>query len=215
MSKEKGESMFADRYDAANQLLESLEQYKNNKEVVVLAIPRGALEIGYVLAKNLNAPLEVVFSKKIGAPGQPELAIGAITQDAEVIDPLYQAEYADYIETEKKRIREILRERYKKYHGDMQPIDLKDKIVIVTDDGIATGRTFMLALDHIEKQNPKKIIVAVPVAPSDVIDRLKKKADEVICLLTPETFWAIGQFYRNFDQVEDEEAIRLLGEANA
>ncbi len=207
--------MFSDRYDAANQLLGSLEQYKNNKDVVVIAIPRGALEIGYVLAKDLNAPLDVVFSKKIGAPGQPELAIGALTQDAEVIDPIYQAEYPEYIQAEKKRIRELLKERYKKYHGDAKPIDLKDKIVIVTDDGIATGKTFLLALDHIKKQKPKKIIVAVPVAPTDIIEKLKKKADEVICLLTPATFLSIGQFYRSFDQVEDERAIDLLREANA
>jgi len=206
--------MFSDRYDAANQLLSSLAHYKDNNDVVVIAIPRGALEIGKVLAQGLNAPLDVVFSKKIGASAQPELAIGAVTQDAELIDPIYQSQYADYIEKEKKRIRQMLKERAQKYRGQQPPIDLTGKIVMVTDDGIATGRTFLLALDHIKKQNPKKIIAAIPVAPPDTLEKVKKKADEVVCLLSPTDFFAISQFYRNFDQVEDDQAIRLLREAN-
>jgi putative phosphoribosyl transferase len=207
--------MFANRYDAANQLLIRLEKYKNNKDVVVLAIPRGALEIGSVLAKGLNAPLDVVFSKKIGAPDQPELAIGAITEDTETINPIYQAEYPEYIEQEKKYIHQLLKERAKLYRGNNPAIDLKDKIVILTDDGIATGRTFLLALDYIKKQHPKKIIAAIPVAPPDTLEKVKKKADEVICLLSPLAFFAISQFYQTFDQVDDKEAIHLLREANA
>ncbi|MEX0940859.1 MAG: phosphoribosyltransferase family protein [Candidatus Babeliales bacterium] len=207
--------MFKDRYDAANQLLTQLKKYKDRDDVVILGIPRGALEIGYVLAKELHAPLDVTFSKKISAPGQSELAIGAVSLHAENINPLYQNAYPDHIKQEKQKVRELLEKRYKQYRQDKQPIDLKDKIVIVTDDGIATGQTMLLALDEVKKQNPKKIVVAVPVAPQDILDQLEKKADEVICLLTPTTFWGISQFYNNFAQVEDEEAIRLLQEANA
>lgn len=205
--------MFKDRYDAAQQLLASLQEYKNRDDVVILAIPRGALEIGSVLARELHAPLDVIFTKKIGAPGQPELAIGSVGLDVEYINPYYKKVYPDYIEQEKEQVRTLLKERYQKYRGDRPAVSLRDKVVILVDDGIATGSTVLLALDEIKKQKPKKVIVAIPVGPHDALELVKQKADKVICLLTPDIFWAISQFYQNFPQVGDEQAITFLREA--
>ncbi len=208
---------FKDRFDAAERLSKELEKYRNNKDAVILAIPRGGLQIGNVLAKRLNLRLDVVLTKKIGYPGNPEFAIGAVSLKGEVIDKDFvkTGEVSQkYIGDEVKRIREKLKERYKMYAGKEKPVNLKDKIVIITDDGIATGKTMLATIDLIKKDKPKKIIVAIPVGPEDTIEMLKKYADEVICLYIPESFFAIGEFYRYFPQVEDEEAIKLLKEAN-
>ena len=201
--------MFKDRYDAANQLLQSLEKYKNNLDVVIVAIPRGALQIGSVLSKNLKVPLDVVLIKKIGAPGMQELAIGAVSLQGRYIDPTFPVD-ADYIEQETKNIKQKLHERYKNYYKNRKPIALKNKIVILTDDGVATGQTILAAIELIKQQKPKKIIVAVPVGARDTIEQLQKSVDEVVCLLVPEFFYAIGQFYQHFPQVEDEEACLLF-----
>ena len=208
--------MFEDRFHAARLLADQLEQYKNNKDVVIIAIPRGALEIGYVLAQELHVPLDVIFTKKIGAPGQPEFAIGAVSMEHMVIAP----EFADYPELEEyckqqaKEIRKLLAQRIKLYRGTMPPLNLKDKIVIVTDDGVATGRTLKLTLELIKEFKPKKIIVAVPVGPRHTIESLRKQVDEVVCLEESDTFMSVGQFYRHFGQLEDEMAIDLLTRAN-
>lgn len=208
--------MFQDRYDAAQQLATSLTDYKNKDNVVVIAIPRGGLEIGFVLARELDAPLDVLFSKKIAAPGNPEAAIGAVTQTHEIITPRFAENqtYTHHILREKERVRALLAEREKQYRKERAPISLNNKIVILTDDGIATGNTVFLALKTIRAQNPKKIIVALPVAPADAMPKLSRLADEVVCLLQPHTFFGISQFYNRFDQVSDDEAIRLLTEAN-
>lgn len=208
--------MFLDRYDAAQQLAIRLDQYTDNKEVIILAIPRGALEIGSVLAKELHAPLDVIFSKKIGAPGDPEYAIGTVSMDDVTLAPHAQGDptLQSHIQEQIKEIRAKLEERSKQYRGNKPPLDLKDKIVILTDDGIATGNTLMLAVQLIKTQNPKKIIVAIPVGPQGAIEKIQKKVDEVICLLIPDSFMGISQFYRSFPQVEDEKAIELLKEAN-
>jgi len=205
--------MFKDRYDAAQQLARKLIKYKNNPNTVIIAIPRGALEIGYVLAKELHLPLDVVLIKKIGAPGNPELAIGALSMHSRILDPSFSVDMK-YVEEETMRLRNLLKERYKNYYKKNKPIDLKNKIVILTDDGIATGNTMFAAVNLIQEQEPQKIIIALPVGPTDTIKQLKEKVDIVICLLTPEPFYAIGAFYQNFAQVDDTEAIRLLHEAN-
>src|SRR3989344_37782 len=202
--------IFKDRFEAAKLLAKELSGYKNNKDAIILAIPRGGLQTGNMLAKELKLPLDIALSKKIGYPGNEEYAIGAVTLYNEVVDESFEDK--KYIESEVKKIRQSLKERYEKYHGKKNPIPIKGKIVILTDDGVATGRTMMALIEALKKEKPKKIIVAVPVGPPDTIDMLKKVADEVICLQTPEPFFAIGQFYANFEQVEDEEAIRLLRE---
>ena len=202
--------MFNNRYDAANQMRASLQKYKNSPDVVVVAIPRGALEIGAVLAKELNAPLDVAFVKKIGAPGNPEFAIGAASMLTKTVDPAYQ-DLTDHIQQETRRIRDLLAKRQQNYYTkDIGPIDLVDKIVILTDDGIATGRTFLEAIKLVKLQKPRKIIVAVPVADPGTLAIIRPEVDEIACTHQPKYLAAISQYYREFPQVEDEEAIRLL-----
>lgn len=208
--------MFKDRFDAASKLAKILERYKNKKDVIIIAIPRGGLELGYVLAQELNAPLDVVFVKKIGAPGQPELAIGAVSLDDEFIDAstILETVSKEYLETEKNKIREVIKQREQLYHKNMKPIMLKDKIVIVTDDGVATGATLLMTLKLLHKQHPKKIVVAVPVAVPSSLSKIRKEVDEVVCLIESDQFWGVGQFYEQFPQVQDERAIELLQKAN-
>ncbi len=204
--------MYEDRYDAAQQLATLLKDYKDKKEVVVVAIPRGALEIGSVLAEQLNAPLEVIFVKKIGAPSNPELAIGTVSSEQLLIDPAYKEAYKDHIEKQIKQLRVLLSKRALAYRGDKPALSLKDKIVILTDDGIATGNTMRLAVQLIKQQHPKQLIVAVPVAPAESLAKLN--VDQIVCPLQPEHLLSVGQFYKRFDQVEDEQAIELLHQAN-
>lgn len=205
--------MFRDRIDAANQLVEKLEKYKGQKAAIILAVPRGALEIGKVLAKKLKLPLDIALTKKLGAPGNPEYAIGAVSLTGEVLEDTMGIPENE-LQYEIKRLREELKKKYEMYHGKKKPPVLKGKTVIIVDDGVATGRTLLATIEMIKKEKPKKLVVAVPVGPPDSIKMLKEHVDEVVCLKTPSPFFAIGMFYRQFDQVEDKEAIKLLKEAN-
>ena len=204
--------MFKDRFDAGRQLAKALQHYKN-RDGVILAVPRGGVEIGYIVAKELELPLEIVLSKKIGHPHHSEFAIGAVSLEGRVVTE--RSDVSDeYIEQETGRLRHLLRERYKKYYGERKPANLEDKIVIVVDDGIATGNTLLSTIELIRHHNPRWVVVAVPVAPPDSLRHIEeaKGVDEVVCLLSPRDFYAVGQFYENFDQVEDKEVIRLLHE---
>lgn len=202
--------IFKDRFTAGKLLSKELSHYKNNKNAVILAIPRGGLQVGYSIAKELNLKLGIILTKKIGYPGNPEYAIGAVSLTSKIVEE--QGISKDYIQNEIKNIRNALKERYKKYLGKSKPQSLKNKIVILTDDGIATGKTMLLTIKLIKEQKPKKIIIAIPVGPTDNAELLKREADEIICLYTPENFFAIGEFYENFEQVSDEEAISLVKE---
>lgn len=205
--------MFKDRYDAGKKLAEALQHYKN-RDGVVLAVPRGGVEIGYVVAKELDLPLEIVLSKKIGHPHQPEFAIGAVSLEGRVVNE--RPDVSDeYIEEETKRLRGLLRDRYKMYYGDRQPANLEDKIIIVVDDGIATGNTLLSTVELIRHHHPRWVVVAIPVAPPDSLRHIEeaKGVDEVVCLLAPRDFYAVGQFYEHFNQVEDAEVVRLLQKA--
>lgn len=206
---------FKDRFDAAHQLVPYLKNYAHNPDAIIIAIPRGGLQLGSVLAQELHLPLDIILTKKIGYPGNPEYAIGAvslhhaiITQDFADIEGL-----RSYIEQQIFNIRRLLQERSVLYRGDQPPVNLKDKIVIVVDDGVATGNTLMATLLLIKQDKPQKIIVALPTAPPQAVERLRHEADDVICLASPERFLSVGQFYQNFEQVDDQEAIRLLHEA--
>ncbi len=204
--------MFKDRFDAARQLAKKLEKYKG-EDGVVLAIPRGGLQTGFVIAKELKMPLDIILTKKIGYPGNEEYAIGAVSLKGRVLtSDAYVSK--EYIERETKRLRKILEKRHEMYVGTREPIDLKDKIAIIVDDGIATGNTMQAAVELARESRPKKIVVAVPVAPPRGVELLKEIADEVVCINVEADFFAIAEFYENFWQVEDEEAIRLLHEAN-
>ena len=204
--------IFKDRNEAGKLLAEKLKGYKKEKPII-LAIPRGGVVIGSEIAKELNAELNVIILKKIGAPYNPELAIGSICQDGSVfLNEEYIKELnvkEEYIKEEKKKLMEEINERKRRYwQGELK---LKGKIVILVDDGIATGATALIAIRFIKKQGAKKVILAVPISSINAIDVLGKEA-EVVCLYKPELLMAIGQFYQNFEQVEDEEVMNILKE---
>lgn len=205
--------LFKDRYDAASKLIPYLEKYKN-EQGIVLAVPRGGVPIGYYIAKNFNLPMELMLTKKIGHPESEELAIGAVSLEDYIIDERFTIPES-YIETEIKKIRDTLQERYKKFMGeDHHPIEMDNKIVIVVDDGIATGNTILAAIKMIRKRKPRKIVVAVPVAPPETIRKIRSHVDDFICLHSPADFFGVGQFYIDFSEVTDEEVVRLLRETN-
>ena len=207
--------LFHDRIDAARQLSKPLEKYRNKKETIIIAIPRGGLKIGAELSKRLGLPLDVFFTKKIGHPESLEFAIGVVGIESESIDEnfLKNKEISqEYLKSEIKRIRTSLISREQLYRRGFKPLNLKNKKVIIVDDGVATGNTLLLTVCLIQTLGPQKVIVAVPVGPQKAKERLKLQADEVIFLQTPEDFFAISQFYEIFDQVEDKEAIQLLKE---
>jgi len=205
--------VFRNRYDVAMRLIPYLDKYKNERGIV-LAVPRGGVPIGYYIAKNYNLPLELLLTKKIGHPGSSELAIGAVSMEDYIIDERHNIPQ-EYIDKEVKKITESLKERHKKFMGDRKPVDVENKIVIIVDDGIATGNTLMSAIKLIKTKHPKKIVVAVPVAPLRTANKIKNEVDDFICLHTPTEFLGVGQFYEDFSEVSDEEVIHFLREANA
>jgi putative phosphoribosyl transferase len=205
--------MFRDRHDAAQQLAKALSDYKNRKDAIILAIPRGALQIGEVLHEKLGLPLDIIITKKIPHPMNDEFAIGAVASGGIhfLNSPSSIEVPMGYVERKISEISRAIDERYKRYRGEKAlPPRLEGKTVIIVDDGIATGSTMRIAIKVIRMQKPERIVVAVPVGPPDTIAMLRAEADEVVCLETPEAFFAIGQFYESFPQVEDAEAIAIL-----
>ncbi|MCS7135748.1 MAG: phosphoribosyltransferase [Nitrososphaerota archaeon] len=204
---------FKNREEAGRLLAKALKDYKGC-DVVVLAIPRGGVVVGYHVAEELDCPLDVIIPRKLGAPLQPELAIGAVAENGtsvlneELIESMGVSR--QYIERKIKEEVAEIRRRVSLYRSGRDAIPIKDKIVILVDDGLATGATMRAAINYVKKFGPKAIVVAVPVAPPDVVKSLRREVDRVVCLSTPEPFYAIGQFYEEFEQVEDEEVIRLL-----
>lgn len=208
--------MFIDREEAAKMLAKKIMNYKGNKDAVIVAIPRGGVPIGYEIAKKLELPLEIVLSKKIGHPFNKEYAIGAVTLKSSILSDAALEVSKVYIDKETKQIRDLLKQRLDWYYGGKKPLDLKDKIVILVDDGIATGNTAISCIQLIHLQKPSKIIVALPVAPLSSFKKVKEmsEVDEAICLSTPMNFQAVGQFYEEFNQVNDQEVMDLLKKAN-
>jgi putative phosphoribosyl transferase len=204
---------FIDRYDAAMQLAVKLEKFKN-EEGVILAVPRGGVPIGYYLAKHLDFTLDLLMTKKIGHPSHEEYAIGAIGMEDIILEDT-EGIPTVYIEEQTARIRDALKERYKKFMGEKVPVNIHDKVVIVVDDGVATGRTILATLKMLRNKQPKKLVVAVPVASPQAAKRIAEQVDEFICLYTPTHFLGVGGFYEDFTQTTDEEVIGLLKELNA
>lgn len=203
---------FNNRTDAALKLIPYLSKYKNDKSVV-LAVPRGGVPIAYHIAKYYNFPLELLMIKKIGHPSNPEFAIGAVSLEDYIIDERQHiSEF--FIDDQVKTIRKNLEERYKLFMGNHTPIDLKDKILIIVDDGIATGNTILSSIKMLRKRHPAKIVIAVPVAPSQTAQRMAKEVDDFICPYLPDDFFGVGYHYLDFSEVTDEEVIRLLKEIN-
>ena len=206
-------AFFVDRVDAGKRLASVLKNF-SGKKGIVLAIPRGGVVVGYVIAKTLNLPLDIIIPRKIGAPNNPELAIGAVAEDGTAILDQNLIKYLgvsrEYVIEETERQKKEISRRLKLYKQDASYPDLKGLDVIVVDDGIATGSTMKAALASVKNRGASSITVAVPVGPPSTIEELEKMADRVVCLYTPEFFQAIGEFYKDFSQTSDEEVIGLL-----
>jgi putative phosphoribosyl transferase len=209
---------FSDRVDAGKRLASALKDFAL-KNGIVLAIPRGGVIVGYEIAIVLNLPLDVIIPHKIGAPDNLELAIGAIAEDGTTIldDNLiaYMGVSHEYIREESERQKQEIQRRLKMYRQDAPNPNLNGLGVIIVDDGIATGSTMKAALASVKNRGAASVTVAVPVGPPQTIQELKKQADRVVCLYTPEYFQAIGQFYNDFSQTTDEEVIQLLKDSRA
>lgn len=201
-----------DRKEAGILLSQKLEKYQNS-DAIILAVPRGGVPIGYELSKNLHLPLDIILSKKIGHPLNKEYAIGAVSLDSTIINQ-HPDIPKEYIEREIKHLRESMKDKYNLYMGYRKPSNIKGKTVIVVDDGIATGNTLLASIEMLKKRHPKKIIVAVPVVPFDTVKVFEQNTDEFVYLMAPKDFRGVGRFYESFEQVADDEVIRMLGVAN-
>jgi putative phosphoribosyl transferase len=203
---------FNNRVDAAMQLSKKLEKYKGQNGIV-LAIPRGGVPIGYYLARFLGFKLDLLMTKKLGHPLNGEFAIGAVGLEDSIIEETENVP-PEYIKEKTAEIHEQLKKRYKDFMGEKAPLDLKGKVVIVVDDGIATGRTILATIKMLRSKDPQKLVVAVPVASTEAAERISKEVDDFVCLYTPVPFFGVGRFYKDFSQTTDEEVINLLKELN-
>ena len=207
--------IFKDRQEAGKLLAEKLNKYAG-KDTVILAVPRGGVVVAAEVAKRLKVPLDLIIIRKLGAPGNSELAIGANTSggslvlDKELISTLKIS--SEYIKNEHQKQLLEAKRREKVFRFGRKPLKIFGKTIILIDDGLATGSTIMAAITTIKQKSPKKIILAVPVAPLSTVKRIEPEVDSLIVLNTPENFYAIGQFYSYFPQVADDEVIGLLNE---
>jgi predicted phosphoribosyltransferase len=208
---------FKNRSEAGRLLAGALDHYRDRPDALVLALPRGGVPVGYEIAKVLNLPLDVFIVRKLGVPGEEELAMGAIASggvralNQAVIEHLNIPE--SVIDAVAKREAHEVERRERLYRNDKPPIDVANRIVILVDDGLATGSTMKAAVAALRRQHPAKIIVAVPTAPPDTCDELRPNADEVVCAVTPEPFFSVGLWYEHFEQTTDAEVSELLRRA--
>ena len=210
------EALFVDRSEAGRRLAEPLLRFKEERPVV-LALPRGGIPVGFEVAQALDAPLDLVLVRKIGAPFQPELSVGAVVDGGRaetVIEIVRELQIPkSYLEDESARQLEEIERRRKLYLADRSRVPVEGRTAIVVDDGIATGATMEAALHATRRANPKRVVLATPVAPSDSLEQLWPQTDEVVCLATPRLFAAIGMFYEDFQQLTDENVVDLLRRA--
>ena len=206
--------MFADRYEAGRVLAEDLREYAGRSDVVVLGLPRGGVPVAFEVACALGVPFDIFLVRKLGAPGQEELAMGAIASGGVVVinDEVVEGLRIswDLVESEIARERMELTRRERLYRGDRRPIEVRGRIVILVDDGLATGSTMRAAVKALRRRQPAGIIVAVPTAAPSTCREFQKIADACICSITPEPFRAVGLWYQNFEQVSDQEVCDLL-----
>ncbi|MGZ6489256.1 MAG: phosphoribosyltransferase [Bacteroidia bacterium] len=203
-------TVFKDRLYAGYLLAKRLEKF-HKEDGVVLAVPRGGVPVAYQVAKRLGFPLEVVFTKKIGHPDNREFAIGAVSLEERILGDHCDVP-ANYIEEETSRLRHEIRGKQELYCGNRVPTSLKNKTIILTDDGIATGKTILLTIKLLRAQGPKTVILAVPVVPHDKVKEISKHVEELIYIIAPYDFKSVGCFYENFEPVSDEEIISLLND---
>ncbi len=208
--------LFRDRVDAGKKLAAAVYDMKG-EDVIVLAIPRGGIVVANEVANALSAPLDVVVTRKIEAPGEPEYALGAVTQEGDVILDGQAAESLgatrEYLDDQIAKKREEVKERMRRFRGDVPYPSLEGKVVLIVDDGIATGSSVGAAVMSVKKRNPKEVVVAVPVAPAGALETLRDDGTRVISLQTPGSFLSIGEFYGSFEQVPDDEVKRILDES--
>jgi putative phosphoribosyl transferase len=207
---------FENREHAARLLAQRLRPYHKNKNPLVLGIPRGAVPMAKIIADDLGGELDIVLVHKLSYPGQPELAVGAIDEKGNVFAADYRLEIeAEYLELEKKRQLEVLRQRRARYTPGRLPIDPHGRLVIVVDDGIATGSTMTAALRAIRRQEPKNLVGAVAVASPMAARAISHEADAIVCLNVPGDFYAVGQFFNDFSQVTDDDVVSILRQHEA
>jgi putative phosphoribosyl transferase len=207
--------MFQDRAEAGRRLAEALAHLQP-EDAAVLAIPRGGVEVGAEVARAWGWPLDTVIPRKVRAPGNEELGLGAVAPGVRVLDERMVGALRvspEYLEREIALEEEEIRRRADTYRAGRSPLDLGGKVAVIVDDGVATGGTATAAVRWARAQGAVRVVLAVPVAPAEAIANLTKEADEVICLATPEPFYAVGQWYVSFPQTSDDEVIRLLEEA--
>src|SRR5437870_379350 len=211
------ERAFANRTEAGRLLAEKLEKYANRNDVIVFGLPRGGVPVAYEVAKRLHVPLDVFIVRKLGVPGFEELAAGAIASGGVRVlnqDVMRAIPYADEaIEAVTAKETAELERREQLYREGRPPPELRDRIVILVDDGLATGATMRAAVKALRERGVAKIVVAVPVAPPDTCHEVEQLADETICLSTPPFFQAVGQYYEDFSQTTDEDVRELLSQA--
>ena len=217
MENETRLERFRDRATAGRLLAERLAAYADRPEVLILALPRGGVPVAFEVAKALHAPLDVVIVRKLGTPGQEELAMGAITSGGmQVLNDLV-VEALDIspsaIDSVAARERRELERRERLYRGNRPPLDVRGRTVILVDDGIATGTTMRVAIVALRRQQPSRIVVAVPVAAPSTCEELRKEVEEIVCLLSPWELMAISLWYEDFTQTRDEEVCQLLEQA--
>jgi predicted phosphoribosyltransferase len=204
---------FRNRTDAGRQLVEKLAAYANRPDVLVLALPRGGVPVGFEVARELGAPLDVFLVRKLGVPGYEELAMGAVaTGGVRVLnDEIVRGLGISNHEIDAAAARELqeLARRERLYRGDRPPPDIASRTVILVDDGLATGATMRAAIAAVRRQQPARIVVAVPTASPDTFEALKAEADDVVCAMTPEPFLAVGHWYEDFTQTTDDEVREL------
>jgi putative phosphoribosyl transferase len=205
------------RTEAGQMLASLLTDYANRPDVLVLGLPRGGVPVAFEVAKALNVPLDICLVRKLGVPGHKELAMGAIASGGVRI---LNYDVVSWLGISSKTIDEVaareqreLERRDRVYRGDRPQPDVSDRTIILVDDGIATGSTIRAAIVILQQQQPEQIVVAVPVAPAQTCKELKSEVDKVVCLMTPEPFYAIGLWYENFEQTTDEEVRELLAKS--
>ncbi|HEX6899823.1 MAG TPA: phosphoribosyltransferase family protein [Thermoanaerobaculia bacterium] len=204
--------LFKNREEAARRLAERMAVYRGTHPLI-LAIPRGAVEMGQILAEELGGELDVVLVRKIGAPGNPELAIGSVAESGEVVVSPWTEEAGipqSWIEQEAGRQLAVLKERRRLYTPDRLAANPEGRVAIVLDDGVATGSTMLAALEQVRARGPRKLIAAMAVAPRETLEKLARVADEVVCLASPEPFFAVSLFFDDFSQVGDDEVMAIL-----
>jgi len=207
---------FLDRSDAGRTLARELERYRNRRDAIVLALPRGGVPVGYEVADSLNLPLDVFIVRKLGFPGHEEYAMGAIASGGiRVMNPDVSAMAVPQpsIEAVVEREERELERRERLYRGERPPVALAGRVVILVDDGLATGSTMRAAALAAKQQNPARIVIAVPVGAAETCEQLRREFDEVVCVLTPAAFRAVGLWYEDFAQTSDDEVHALLAAA--